>query len=73
MKSFQPSDQVKTLSNQLRNCFLRITNWMSQYYLQLNDSKTQLIVFGPRKVLNEIELHGVEIAPNTLVMFEPTV
>ena len=46
---------------------------MSQYYLQLNDSKTQLIVFGPSKVLNEIELHGVEIAPNTLVMFVPTV
>ena len=73
MKSFKPSDQVKILSNQLRNCFLRIKNWMSQYYLQLNDSKTQLIVFGPKKVLNEIELHGVEIAPNTLVMFVPTV
>jgi len=73
MKSFKPSDQVKTLTNQLRNCFLKIKNWMSQYYLQLNDSKTQLIVFGPRTVLNEIELHGVEIAPNTLVMFVPTV
>jgi hypothetical protein len=73
IKTFKPSEQVDVLTIQLKTCFMGIKRWMSQYYLQLNDSKTQIIVFGPSRVLKEIEVNGVNISSETSVMFVPTV
>ena len=73
IKTFKPSEQVDVLTIQLKTCFMGIKRWMSQYYLQLNDSKTQIIVFGPSRVLKEIEINGVNISSETSVMFVPTV
>ena len=46
---------------------------MSQYYLKMNDSKTQFIVLGPSKVLKDIHIHGINIDPNTTIRFVSTV
>ena len=44
MKSFKPSDRVKSLSNQLRNCFLRLQIWISDFTVLLEtESKNQII------------------------------
>ena len=46
---------------------------MNSYYLQLNDGKTQIIVFGSTKVLNEVHLNGVNITSGTAIRFISTV
>ena len=73
MKSFSASQQVLVLTQQLKNCFYIIEKWMAQFFLQLNQSKTKLIILGPSKVLKEIEISGVSITSCTNIMFVPTV
>ena len=54
LKQFKPVNQGVTLLSQLKDCFKEVKLWMRKYYLAMNDSKTQIIVFGPTSVLNEI-------------------
>ena len=68
-QSFNSCNQLNTLTIQLRQCFRIIKNWMSLYCLQLNDSKTQIIVFGSRNVLNNIQLGGINMSPSTTIRF----
>lgn len=72
-KSFPHSKQCEVLSLELKNCFHGIKQWMSKYFLQLNDSKTQIIVFGPSKTLNKILIQGVNITLDTNIRFVSTV
>ena len=51
LRSFRAEGQVQILTHELTRCFTQIKTWMSQFYLQLNDSKTQIIVCGSNKVL----------------------
>ena len=46
---------------------------MNQYYLKMNDSKTQIIIFGPTKVLSEIKIHGLNIGTDVTIRFQSTV
>lgn len=62
MKKLKPSSQVSILVDDLARCFNGIKHWMAQYFLQLNDSKTQIIVFGPSRVLDEITIRGVNLS-----------
>ena len=72
-KSFSMVDQLSTLTTQLKECFIVTKRWMSKYYLQLNDIKTQIIVFGPRKVLDNIEIGGINMTPSVTIRFVSTV
>lgn len=72
-KSFLQCNQMATLTVQMKECFRVIKWWMNKYYLQLNDSKTQIIVFGPRKVLNEIEIGGINMNSSATIRFVSTV
>ena len=72
-KSFNSCNQLDTLTIQLRECFRIIKKWMSRYYLQLNDTKTQIIVFGSRNVLSDIHLGGINMTPSTTIRFVSTV
>jgi len=43
---------------------------MNSYFLQLNDGKTQIIVFGSAKVLNMIQLNGINmVSSGTSIRF----
>ena len=72
-QSFKCGNQLPTLTMQLRQCFRGIKTWMSLYYLQLNDSKTEISVFGSRNVLNDIQLGGINMTPTTTIRFVSSV
>ena len=46
---------------------------MNSFYLKLNDSKTQIIVFGSRNVLNDLHINGINLNMKTTIRFVPTV
>ena len=58
LKVFKPKEQHLYLTEDLSLCFYKIQRWMTHYYLQLNGSKTQIILFGPHDVLYDIPLGG---------------
>lgn len=73
MKQFKPSSQGTVLTYDIENCFSLIKSWMCQYYLQMNDSKTEIIVFGPPKILQDLYINGVNLCSNTTVRFVKSV
>jgi hypothetical protein len=73
LKSFGTDSQGMVLIYDLDKCFQEIKRWMSRYYLQLNDSKTQIIVFGSTRVLKEIQIKGINTSSGTSVRFISTV
>lgn len=72
LKSFKPRSQSTVLSLE-NQCFSATKKWMSKYFLQMNDSKTQIIVFGPSGVLNEVHINGINITSGTTIRFVSTV
>jgi hypothetical protein len=73
MKTFCTNSQCTVLGYELNECFKSIKRWMDRYFLQLNGGKTQIIVFGSARVLNNININGVNIASETAIRFIPTV
>ena len=74
MKHFKPYNQGVTLLTKLKECFAAVKSWMQKYYLAMNDSKTQIIIFGPTSVLKEITVNGVNIGScNITIRFVSTV
>ena len=69
IKSFRSSEQSIVLTTQLENCFDVIKRWMNKFFLQLNDSKTQIIVVGSSKVLNSIKINGANLGTGTTIRF----
>ena len=72
-KPFTCCNQIDTLIIQLKQCFHLIKSWMSKYFLQLNDSKTKVIVCGSRSTLDSIKLGGVNMTGSTTVRFVSSV
>ena len=68
-KTLTPLVQVDILTNQLNECFSVIGKWMTQYYLQLNESKTEIIVFGSSRNLKNIVINGVNLISGTTIRF----
>ena len=46
---------------------------MNQYFLQLNGPKTQISIFGPKRVIEKIKIKGVNLPGEATVMFISTV
>ena len=59
--SFKPSNQSTVFVSEIQNCFERIKVWMNRYYLQFNDSKTQIALFGSGRILNLIKIRGINL------------
>lgn len=72
-KCFKPSAQGVVLTHDIRCCFDKIQIWMNEYFLQMNDSKTQIIVYGPPRVLAEIGIGGINFESGTCVRFVSSV
>ena len=73
LKSFRYSSQSIVLTYDLQRCFATIKSWMAQYFLQLNDPKTQICIFGSRRILNKIKIRGVNFPSGTTIRFIPNV
>ena len=69
LKSFKAEGQLNVLTHDLTRCFSQIKLWMNKFFLQLNDSKTQIVVCGPSRVLKEIQMQGVHLTIGTTVRF----
>ena len=69
LKAFKAEGQINVITHELTRCFSLIKAWMNRFYLQLNDSKTQIIICGSSKVLREIQMHGVHLTMGTTVRF----
>jgi hypothetical protein len=66
-KSFKPDNEYQVLCTDLPKCFQDIERWMSKHYLQLNPGKTEIIIFGSKKVLSELEINGVFLKPSVCI------
>ena len=73
LKSFHPRAQGLVLTAELSRCFKMTKSWMNQYYLQMNDTKTQIIIFGSSRILKEITIGGVNFDCGATVRFINTV
>ena len=69
LKSFRPESQLRVLTHELTRCFSQIKSWMNHFFLQLNDSKTQIIVCGSSKILQQIQIQGIHLTMGTTVRF----
>ena len=58
-KSFKPDNEYKVLCTDLPKCFQDIEQWMTEHYLQLNPGKTEITIFGTKKVFSELEINIV--------------
>ena len=68
-KSFYPTSQKSVLSQDLKDCFQVIQKWMMKYFLQLNTTKTQIIVFGLPNVLKQITIGGCNLSIGNCIRF----
>ena len=51
-----------------------MTTWMNSFYLKLNPNKTQIIVFGPKSIRNDIYIKGTFIdVDNSCIRFNNVV
>ena len=63
--SFCPEFQLFYLGDKIRLVMEKIDEWMNCFFLKLNQSKTQIIVFGPKNIKNKICINGVFIENDT--------
>ena len=72
--SFVPLFQSHYLGEKI-NCILNeVTLWMNTYFLKLNAGKTQIIVFGPSSIRNDVTINGIFIDyNNTCIRFRNVV
>ena len=64
-KSFQPMDESSALEG-LTEVTMRIRNWLKHSFLKMNDSKTEIVIFGTRSQCNKITTTAMEVG-ETLV------
>ena len=48
--------------SKLEDCIRKISNWMFQNHLKLNESKTEFIIFGTKAQLKKVPFNSLEIA-----------
>ena len=51
--SFSPEFQYHFLGDKIRLVLNKINEWMNCFFLKLNQSKTQVIVFGPASIIRK--------------------
>ena len=73
VKVFRPENQHYVLTEDINFCLFKVQKWMTLYFLQLNTSKTQIIVFGPLDVLQRVQIHGTNLENGINIRFHTTV
>ena len=73
MKSFAVFNQLHTLYQDIPNCLEKLKIYMIENHLKLNDSKTEVIVFGSSKLKEQISLHGTFLKSGKCIRFNDNV
>ena len=73
MKSFAAFHQLHTLSQDIPNCLENLKIYMIENHLKLNDSKTEIIVFGSSKFKEQVSLHGTFLNSGKCLRFNDNV
>ena len=66
-------DEINTIGD-LENCTTRIKNWMDGSRLKMNNSKTEFIMFGSRKMLTkcitrDININGTRVKKENVIRY----
>jgi hypothetical protein len=72
-KNFTIAEEYSTMVIDVRECFDQVSEWMNRHFLQLNASKTEIIVFGSPSVLSELSINGVFLKHDACVRLSPVV
>ena len=64
-KSFLPTDEFSALKN-LTEMTNRIRNWIRQSFLKMNDSKTEIVIFGTHSQCNKITMTTMEVSKTSV-------
>ena len=73
LRSFALFNQFNVLYNDVPNCLKRLKEYMLVNHLKLNDSKTEVIVFGSPKFKQQVTLHGTFLRSGHCIRFAETV
>jgi exonuclease III len=72
--AFAHNSQYDVLINQIPDCLSRIKSWMDLFSLKLNETKTEIIVFGGKNFLKEkLCIHGTFLNSGSCLRFTDTV
>ena len=69
-KTFAVFNQFNTLYNDVPNCLQQLKQYMTVNHLKLNETKTQIIVFGNERFKKQITLHGTFLAKGECIRFD---
>ena len=61
LKTFLPIFQVDAFNTDINSCFKLIEDWMNSFFLQLNASKTKILIIMPPSLRNTITIKGTFI------------
>ena len=63
--SFLPTDELLALKN-LTEVMEKIRNWMKQSFFKMNDSKTEIVIFGTHSQWNKITTTALEVGETSI-------
>ena len=64
-KSFLPIDESSALKG-LTEVIMRIRNWMKHLFIKMNDSKTEIVIFGTHSQCNKITTTTMEVGETSV-------
>ena len=64
LKQFIPKLQGFSLGEDINLCLRRISEWMNDHFLCLNESKTKILIIAPPSIMREIVIGGAFINNN---------
>ena len=60
-KTFSLTFQYKILKNDVPNCISKITEWINSQFLKINQDKTEIILFHPKSLTNQVIIGGTTV------------
>ena len=57
--SFSAHTQVYMLGPNITDLLTKVKHWMNTFFLKLNESKTNIIVFAPKRIEKDISINGL--------------
>ena len=73
MKPFPLSMQFNVISADIPQLVTTISTWMNKFALKINPDKTEIIVFCPPNIHNELVINGTILADGSCVRFSKSV
>ena len=60
-KTFSITFQYNILKNDIPNCINKITEWINSQFLKINHDKTEIILFHPKSMINQVIIGGTTV------------